>query len=164
MALELYRLRKEDPESWRLWPAFEGRVRNFLTEYGDNINVELFMTDRQKQWVENPILTGYWVVLGPEAVVGHLCSYIQMNYDRPYVLLLQVQCESPSMIDTRNIVMEAMGEARAWIAECNKKLAETGGNPISYIEHWTIHPPETWARLYPEIKQGKVFSVMRIKV
>ena len=164
MALELYRLQKDDPESWRLWPSFEGRIRQFLTEYGDNVNVEMLMTDIQKRWIETPLVAGYWVMLGPEAVVGHLCAYIQSNYDRPYVLLLQLQCESPSLIDTQTILREAMSEARAWIAECNVKLKEKGGLPITYIEQWTARPPESWKRLLPELEHDKIYSVMRIKV
>ena len=166
--LEVHRLDPSNPSSWSLYPQFEARLRKFLAiQTPDFGEPDKCIVEMRKRWVETPEICGYWLLMETEGeflqeAVGHVCGWVQDHYGKPYVLLFQTEVDDHH--ETRETLIRVVDRARVWITELNEKL-EIGKAPlISYIEHWSRKPAEVWNRLIPEIKQQKVYYVIRIPV
>jgi len=166
--MQLLRLDPNDSRSWGLWPEFERRVRGFLHIYSPSLgDEEMFVTELRTRWVQTPKLAGYWLVLDGEGIletriVGHVLSYVQVQYTQPYIFVYQV--ESEKLGESRPVLIELQDKIYRWIVELNEQLRAAGGKEITYVEHWSHHPAKVWSRLVPEIKQERVVEAIRIDV
>jgi hypothetical protein len=173
--LTLHRLQPSDRTSWGLFPVFEQRVRAFLHEFSPEFTKsqeEQFIVELRQRFAVTPALAGYWLVMTGEGlaqtVVGHLCSWIQATYGKPYVLLYQLECLKAW--ESKEMFREAMRQTVEWIAGVNRELTaaarKTGDQPqlIERVEHWTVRDPEAWLRFLPELTHERVMTVMRLKI
>lgn len=166
---EVHRLDPANSSSWSHWPSFEARVRHFLNvQTPDFGEPEKCIVEIRRRWVETPEIAGYWLLLASEdnfllkSAVGHVCGWVQDHFGKPYVLLFQTEVDEAH--ETREMLVGVIEQAREWIGEMNQKLSKGNMPPITYIEHWSRAPAEVWNRLIPEIKQEKVYYVIRIPV
>lgn len=163
--MELIRLQPDDQRSWQLYPVFEARVRamigQFCHEFGDQ---NRFFTELRQRWVTTPLLAGYWLAVEGECAVAHVCGWVNESWGRPYVLCFQAECDR--MWESRDVLPRVYEEAAVWVGEINKALrANKADCPIiDYVEQWTPHKPEQWARALPQLKQKTVLHVMRFSI
>lgn len=161
----LTRLQKTDPQSWVLWPQFEARVRAFQRKMSPHFTADQesrYINELQARWVNQPLLAGYWLIRDGEKAVGHITAWVQDTYGVPYVLCHQVECDE--IWEAREMLRQAIYEARVWIDGMNGTLGAQGLPRISYIEQWTTRSAEAWKRFMPELQHDKEYTVMRIKL
>ena len=170
MAVEIYRLIVEDPASWQMYPSFEQRVRVFLREFSpefDATRTERFIHEVRNRWVNLPATAGYCIIMAGDSIleqkaVGHILSWVQDFYGKPYVMVFQTACDEAW---EREAFYKAMQMCRDWVGALNMRLREEKApHLIERVQHWTIRSPEAWARLWPEIKQERSWTIMEIRV
>lgn len=169
--LTLYRLQPDDEASWKFWPTFRQRVQHFLTVWNPDFSVkqqEKFLHELDDRFINQAAISGFWLILGStkegvlglqQDVVGHLCSWVQYLYGKPYVLLFQTECDEQWKI--RQTYQEAKAVAAQWIEGMNRILIANGEEHIEWVEHWSRAPDEVWNRLLPELHSDKQFYVQR---
>lgn len=174
--LTLYRLQPDDEASWKFWPTFRRRVQRFLTIWSPEFSarqMRLFLKELDNRFVNQAEISGFWLMLGetrefptlgglPKNVVGHLCSWVQYLYGKPYVLLFQAECDEQWQL--RETYQAAMAAAAEWIAQMNAVLIANGDESIDWVEHWSRAPDEVWDRLLPELHSEFRWHVQRFTV
>jgi len=168
--LKLKRLLPSDNLSWVFWPDFEKRVVGFLDQYGSNMDAgqrQMFVTDLRQRFAATPQLSGYWLILnGKDALdqqtVGHICSWIDVRYGKPYVMIFQVEIDV--RWEGRETLLMAVEETREWISDLNRQLAAKNERLIDSMELYTIKAGRAWKRWLPELEWVKEMTVMRISL
>lgn len=172
MGIQIYRLIVQDPASWQMMPMFEARVRAFLKEFSpefDSVRTDRFIAEMRNRWVNMPALAGYCIIMAggdtplEQKAVGHILSWVQDLFGKPYIMLFQLACDETW--ETPEMVNRAMAMCREWVGALNATLkAQNAPQLIENIQHWTVRSPEAWARLLPEVKQMRKWTVMEIPV
>ncbi len=172
--LTLYRLQPDDEASWKFWPTFRRRVHEFLTVWSPDFSAkqqEKFLHELDDRFINQAAISGFWLMLGSitegafglrQDVVGHLCSWVQYLYGKPYVLLFQAECDEQWKL--RETYQAAMAASAAWIEGMNTILIANGEEHIESVELWSRAPDETWNRLLPELHSKKAFYVQHFSV
>jgi hypothetical protein len=168
--LTLHRLQPQDDASWGFFPTFRRRVLDFAVSEGavDKRDAERLTTDLYTKFALTPQIAGFWLMLEGETVfgqqvIGHIASWIDARYDRPYLMVFQAKIEDHEA--GHKLLQMTYDQAVQWVAGLNMSLR---GNPtsklISHIEFWTERDAKAWARLLPELQPTNLISVMRIPI
>lgn len=167
--LMLKRLLPTDKMAWMYWPEFERRVIAFLDQYGSNMDADQrveFTTELRQRFAATPDLSGYWLISEGEGLtqqfVGHICAWIAVRYGRPYLMIFQTEIDV--IWEGRETLVRAMEEARVWMLDINRQLAEKNQKTINSAEVYTIKAFKAWKAWLPELDIKQEMTVMRIGI
>ena len=150
--LQILRLRPTDPVSWALMPIALMRMEAFIERMRLDTPFPKMSTYVRAHWAIGSESVAIWVALDGRQVVGHALATIEMAWDVPYAMGVQVE------IDRGYRAMLAQG--KAFIAEMKAWAKSQQARELKILTPWE---PKLWQR-HAGFTFDKYLLTMRVEL
>jgi hypothetical protein len=156
------RLSPDMPGHFALYGEFENRVIAFLEKYGINASEKIVRHDMRTRFMQQPALSGYFLIQRGGKIVGHVCGWFIVNYGEPLVHIAQAEVDDPGAFVAS---LDALfPQFVGWLDQLDDLLKkENPPTRVVNLELITWHDTKKWeAALARFVDVNKVRSVIRL--